>query len=151
MAVRAIRWTAVATLLAATCIATTLVVPAGARDSVVLGSRAFAPHGNGFGTVRPHAFFNGGDPSGDVSDIRWSSWGGSNAYGTGRNAIFKPGGGYYAKLAVIKLWAHDLGRCPGSQRRAYRRLSFRVPQRPGGPLPRHWQLWSGAASICIAP
>lgn len=122
--------------------------PAAARPaSPLLGARAYAPHGSGFGTARPREFFNGGDPSGLVTSIHWRSWGGRNAFGSGRNAIFRPEGGYYAHQVTIKLWAHGLGHCPGSSRRAYRRLSFRVPNRPGGPLG-PWRSWSGTRTIC---
>lgn len=98
--------------------------------------------------MRPAQIFNGGDPSGSVSDIHWRSWGGPTAIGWGRNPIFKPGGGYYAHPVAIKLRAGPLGHC--GKRRAYTRLSFRVPKRPGGPLG-PWQLWSGAGSICKPP
>ncbi len=43
-----------------------------AAPNVVLGSRAFAPHGSGWGTAHPGEIFNGGDPSGSVSHIRLS-------------------------------------------------------------------------------
>jgi hypothetical protein len=48
----------------------------------------------GWGTAKPARIFNGGDPSGLVTHIRWASWGGSTANGHGLNWIFKPGGGY---------------------------------------------------------
>ena len=118
-----------------------------ASTTPVLGSAAFAPHGGGFGRPHPASFFNGGDPSGYVSKIRWTHWGSATADGTGRNAIFRPEGGYYAQLAVIELRASDRGHCPGSDRLAYRQLTFRVPSRPGGRLG-PWRRWSGAKSIC---
>lgn len=132
--------------------AAVMVVPAAAdsTSSTVLGARAFAENGSGFGTVRPKEFFNGGDPSGRVSQIHWSSWGGKSAYGTGRNPIFKPQGGYYAKLGTVRLWAHGRSHCPGSTRPAYTRLSVRFPKRPGGPLG-PWQDWAGAKTICSFP
>jgi hypothetical protein len=64
--------------------------------------------------------------------------------------VFRPEGGYYAKLATVKLRAYDLGRCPGSQRRAYRRLKFRAPKVPGGKLG-PWLSWSGTKTICVGP
>lgn len=117
-------------------------------NGVVLGAKAFAPNGWGWGTQRPARIFNGGDPSGMVTQIRWMSWGGPAAIGFGRNPIFKPGGGYFKRLARIELRPEDIGSCKG--RRAYRRLSVRVPSHPGGKLG-HWQLWAGATSICSAP
>jgi hypothetical protein len=121
---------------------------AGASGPVVLGAPAFAPNGTGWGKAHPSEIFNGGDPSGLVTDIHWRTWGGPTAIGFGRNAIFKPGGGYYRKQVRIKLRAESLGNCGG--RRAYTRLSVRVPARPGGPL-RPWRSWAGAGTICAPP
>ena len=115
---------------------------------VLLGSATFAsPHGEGWGTSRPARIFNGGDPSGLVTHIRWTHWGAGSATGFGLNAIFKPHGGYYGQLARIELRAHNLGRCRPGGPPAYTQLSVRVPSRPGGPLG-PWMLWSGARSIC---
>lgn len=140
-------------VLTAACVAVALLAlpaaGAGAAPAPVLGAAGFAgPYGEGWGTVRPGTIFNGGDPSGSVSDIHWDSWGGPTAIGWGRNPIFKPGGGYYAHPVAIKLKAGALGHC--GSRRAYTRLSFRAPKRPGGPLG-PWQLWSGASTICRSP
>lgn len=116
--------------------------------NVVLGSASFAlPSGEGWGTVRPAKIFNGGDPSGLVSNIHWASWGGGTANGHGLNAIFKPGGGYYGDLVRIDLRASRLGRCTASGPRAYTELSVRVPSRPGGPLG-PWTSWSAGKGIC---
>jgi hypothetical protein len=115
---------------------------------VVLGSKKFAPDGRGFGTVKPRSFFNGGDPSGSVGDIHWHHWGRASARAHGLNPIFKPGGGYYRKPAPIELKAFDIGRCPRSHRRAYRRLTFRVAKRPNGPIHGRWRAWSGSKTIC---
>jgi len=115
---------------------------------VVLGSASFAaPDGEGWGTARPAKIFNGGDPSGLVSHLRWVSWGGKTAIGHGLNAIFKPHGGYYGELAHIELRAQDLGKCSSTGPRAYTQLWFRDPSRPGGPLG-PWTLWSEAKTIC---
>lgn len=119
-----------------------------AGQEVVLGSRSFAgPQGAGWGTARPSEIFNGGDPSGLVTHIHWASWGGASAVGSGKNAIFKPKGGYYKQLVTIQLRATDKGRCTATGPRAYEKLYVRVPSRPGGPLGK-WFLWSGARSIC---
>jgi len=132
----------------AVALALALAAPAGASGKLVLGSRSFAPNGWGWGTAEPKALFNGGDPSGSVSSIRWRRWGGPTAIGFGRNPIFKPGGGYYRRPAKIELRAEDVGRCDG--RRAYRRLSVRVPSHPGGKLG-PWRLWAGASDLCGPP
>ena len=128
----------------------TLASAAAGDAPVVLGSRAFAaPHGEGWGAARPARIFNGGDPSGLVTHIRWSSWGAASATGYGETFIFKPRGGYYDEPARIELRAHGLGSCSPSGPPAYTELSVRVPAHPGGPLG-PWMSWSGARSICEA-
>src|SRR5579872_2840325 len=63
---------------------------------IVLGEKdPNFPFSEGWGTVRPSRIFNGGDPSGLVTQIHWTSWGGSVAVGHGLNSIFAPQGGYY--------------------------------------------------------
>jgi hypothetical protein len=115
----------------------------------VLGSKQFSePYGAGFGHPEPEVIFNGGDPSGEVSEIHWRSWGGQIAIGYGRNPIFRPQGGYYRKLGRVELRANKLGKCAG--KRAYTRLEIRAPKRPGAKLGQ-WVLWSGAKTICEAP
>jgi hypothetical protein len=118
--------------------------------SYVLGSAAFAPNGTGFGTSKPRTIFNGGVPSGLANRIHWRHWGAQQAIGIGKNAIYRPGGGYYARRATIKLRASRRGRCPGSDQPAYRLLEARLPKRPGGKLG-PWFRWSGAKSICELP
>jgi hypothetical protein len=122
---------------------------AGAAQSPALGARAFTgTYGEGFGTAEPSKIFNGGDPSGSVTNIRWNGWGNPSAIGYGLNPIFKPGGGYFRKPARIELRATALGKC--GARPAYTRLEIRVPRHPGGKLGK-WLLWSGAKSICKPP
>ncbi|HEY2052953.1 MAG TPA: hypothetical protein VGH14_03355 [Solirubrobacterales bacterium] len=119
---------------------------AGAAANPVLGARSFAaPYGKGFGTAEPSEIFNGGDPSGSISDIKWSGWGNPSAIGYGLNPIFKPHGGYYRKPARIELRATNLGKC--GKRAAYTKLEVRVPKKPGGKLGK-WFSWSGAKTIC---
>ena len=118
-------------------------------ETPILGSKAFAqPFGAGFGHAEPKVIFNGGDPSGEVSQIKWRSWGGPIAIGYGRNPIFPPQGGYYRNLGRVELRANKLGKCAG--KRAYTRLEIRAPKQPGGKLGK-WVLWSGAKTICEAP
>jgi hypothetical protein len=122
---------------------------AGAAPKPVLGAKAFAaPYGEGFGTAEPGTIFNGGDPSGSVTKIRWSGWGNPTAIGYGLNPIFKPGGGYFRKPARIELRATDLGLC--GKVSAYTKLEARVPKHPGGKLGK-WFSWSGAKTICKPP
>ncbi|MGE5408249.1 MAG: hypothetical protein ACM3NV_06510 [Syntrophothermus sp.] len=132
--------------LAATILLAAAVTASPAFARVVLGGVVYGgDHGEGWGTARPHTIFNGGDPSGLITDVHWSSWGGAVARGHGRHPIFKPGGGYYRHAVVARLKATDIGRCEG--RRAYLKLLIREPRRPGGPLG-PWRSWSGARTIC---
>jgi hypothetical protein len=116
---------------------------------VVLGAKGFAPGGDGFGTVQPADIYNGGDPSGHVSQIRWAGWGSNTAFGTGMSWIFKPSGGYYPQPVVVQLRADRLASCAPGGPSAYRRLSVREPSVPGGPLG-PWVDWSGG-NICSFP
>jgi hypothetical protein len=113
----------------------------------VLGSSAFAPQGDGFGTAHPRRIFNGGDPSGTVTSIHWTGWARAVAHGRGLNPIFKPQGGYFAQRARIRLRAQRLGRCGAGP--AYTRLYVRLPQWPGGPLGPWWR-WAAAKTLCTA-
>lgn len=118
-------------------------------EGVVLGGVAYgAPTGAGWGEELPQVIYNGGDPSGLISEVHWSSWGGAVARGHGRNSIFKPHGGYYRHQVMTQLKAKRIGRCEG--RRAYLRLLVREPRRPGGPLG-PWRSWSGPKTICHSP
>lgn len=127
----------------------TVALAAAPAAQVVLGSKAFGVGGDGegFGGAHPRRIFNGGDPSGLVTKITWTSWGGGVATGHGLNAIFAPHGGYYPGLVTIQLRAYDIGRCVARGPLAYRKLSVREPSRPGGP-PGKWFAWAGAATIC---
>ncbi len=111
-----------------------------------LGSKAFSePFGAGFGRPEPKVIFNGGDPSGEVSEIHWRSWGGPIAIGYGRNPIFRPQGGYYRKPGRVELRANKLGMCAGKRR-------LHPPRNPRPQASRRklgkWFLWSGAKTIC---
>lgn len=114
--------------------------------SVVLGGVVYgAPTGEGWGSERPETIFNGGDLSGLISNVHWSSWGDAVAHGRGRHSLFKPRGGYYRHPVVGQLKAVRIGDCEG--RRAYLKLLIREPRRPGGALG-PWRSWSGPQTIC---
>jgi hypothetical protein len=123
------------------------VSPTHSVSAIVLGAKNFVTGGEGWGTSQPSTIYNGGDPSGRVTDIRWSTWGQSTALGSGLNAIFKPEGGYYSQLVPITLRAYDIGTCAAGGPRAYLKLSTREPVRPGGPLG-PWSSWSEAPNLC---
>lgn len=94
----------------------------------VLGQLAgvFA-NGRGFGEVRPATVFNGGDPTGLVTGITWSSWGGSTAIGTGTSDYVGPGQ-YVATgtQETVTIVAFDLGICGGKL--MYRAVEWYFPQ-----------------------
>lgn len=120
------------------------------RAAVVLGARKFAgSEGSGWGTAHPSLISNGGDPSGVAYDITWARWGRGRSLGWAKNAISKPTGGYYRHPARIRLRAQSLGRCSPGGPRAYTKLYFRSPKRPGGKLG-PWTSWAynKSKSIC---
>jgi len=95
----------------------------------VLGRSAglFGHNSQGFGEVRPATVFNGGDPTGLVMDITWSSWGGSTAIGTGTSDYVGPNqtvaGGTQEKVRIV---AFDLGTCGGTL--MYQAVEWYFPQ-----------------------
>lgn len=79
----------------------------------------------GYGQARPAIVFNGGDPSGRITDIQWQSWGGAEAVGKGV-------AGYSAgpfllplKVEPSTIVAFDLGRCDGKL--VYRAIEWYFP------------------------
>ena len=143
-------FSASALVLAVTLLST--AAPAGAIGgaTIVLGKMHLLPHGTGWGTADPSAIFNGGDPSGQAWNLRWSGWGSAVAQAHGLTSIFRPQGGYYAKPGAIELRASEIGHCSPDGPPAYTHLEARVAVRPGGPLSR-WFVWGGWRSTCIGP
>jgi hypothetical protein len=86
--------------------------------------------GSGFGQVEPAEVFNGGDPTGLVSAITWSSWGGPTATGTGTSDYVAPGqtvaGGSEDPVTIV---AFDLGTCNGTL--MYQAVEWYFPQYGG--------------------
>jgi len=91
-------------------------------------------NGIGWGTHQPREIFNGGDPSGMIQAISWSTWGKTRTYGFGNAFIFRapPLGGYYPHAVRVEPLASDLGRCTARGPLAYQHLEVREPTRPGG-------------------
>ena len=111
-------------------------------QATVLGARhRQAPYGSGWGTVAPRRIYNGGTPSGLVTDIEWQSWGSTRAIGRGQTSIYRPNGGYYKRPAEVIIRAQGLSNCPGSTRPAYTRLYYRNERKPGGEMGKQWRLW----------
>lgn len=90
---------------------------------------AWALDQQGYGRVKPRTIFNGGDPTGLVSHIRWTRWGQRRAIGHGTGDWVWPGlsvaeGGMPLHATVV---AFDLGSCRG--RLAYRKIVWYFPGR----------------------
>jgi hypothetical protein len=111
----------------------TATVPASASPSPspavpTLGQLAgdFA-HGQGFGQVKPTKIFNGGDPTGLVTNVAWSSWGGTQATATGTAEYVGPNQsvaqGTEESATVV---AFDLGSCDGKY--MYQAIEWYFPQ-----------------------
>ena len=78
-----------------------------------LGTKGPPTTGQGWGEVRPSVIYNGGDPTGLVKRIAWSTWGGARAVGHGLGFYIAPDApdiahGSFASATVV---AFDLGRC----------------------------------------
>jgi hypothetical protein len=109
----------------------TATVPASASPSPspaavpTLGQLAgdFA-HGQGFGLVKPTKIFNGGDPTGLVTDVAWSSWGGTQATATGTAEYVGPN--QSVAQGTEETVAFDLGTCDGKY--MYQAIEWYFPQ-----------------------
>ncbi len=81
----------------------------------------------GYGEIEPDRIFNGGDPTGLVTDVRWDSWGGDTA--TGRGVSVWEGAGATvadAPQSEAVVTAFDLGDCNGQL--AYRAINWYFPE-----------------------
>ncbi len=103
-----------AVLAAVLAMAGSAAVPSAAADPQPTLGRALTPNQQGYGTVRPAKVFNGGDPTGMIFDITWSSWGGPQATGTG-TAYWDPPGAAVAESVAepATIVAYNLGSCNG--------------------------------------
>jgi hypothetical protein len=111
-----------------------------AHPAPVIGIvHSFGPGSSGWGHAHPSHLFNGGDPSGEILKIHWTSWGGKTARGHGKNPIFRPKGGYYAHPVTIQLRATTLTTCRGVP--TYKHLYVREPSHPHGKLGK-WRIWT---------
>jgi hypothetical protein len=88
--------------------------PSASADPQPTLGRAWAPSVRGYGTVRPARVFNGGDPTGDIWDITWSTWGGEQATGAGTSYWEPPGAGVAGSVKEpATIVAYNLGTCDG--------------------------------------
>ncbi|MET7698680.1 hypothetical protein [Streptomyces sp. NPDC005485] len=110
--------------------------PADTTPDPVLGT-LWAPYQKGYGLARPTMVYNGGSPAGMVRDVKWTSWGGERATGTGQS-VYTPDGvavadGTWEESTVV---AFDLGNCEGT--RTYRKIVWFLPKRGGRFDPTHY-------------
>jgi hypothetical protein len=85
------------------------------------------PNQRGYGLVRPSVIDNGADPTGLVTNVKWSSWGAAQATGEGTSVYVGPhesvAGGHEETATVV---AFDLGLCNGLP--MYRAARWYYPQ-----------------------
>jgi hypothetical protein len=100
--------------------------PAAAVPTLGQPAGVFA-HGQGFGQVKPAKIFNGGDPTGLVTQVDWRSWGGAQAIATGISDYVGPNQtvaeGRQEPVTVV---AFKLGICDG--RLMYQAVEWYFPQ-----------------------
>lgn len=112
-----------------------LTLTASSLGLVACGSGADTPglagpwssNQQGYGQIKPTTIFNGGDPTGMVKDIHWSSWGGAQALGTGLAVYVSP----HQSVAegskeIARIVLFQLGRC--ANRPAYDAIEWYFPQ-----------------------
>ena len=102
-----------ATIAVAAC--STTGAPAVRADPQPTLGGVWNPSVRGYGTVQPSRVFNGGDPTGDIWDITWASWGGEQAIGTGMSYAIPPGAVSVAQSVKqpATIVAYNLGYCNG--------------------------------------
>ena len=86
----------------------------------------WGPYQSGWGTSRPSEVFNGGDPTGRITNVTWQSWGSPEAVGHGTSYYVSPTAAVLTgefEPATIVAW--DLGTCLGH--RAYLRAAWYFP------------------------
>ncbi len=88
--------------------------PCASADPEPTLGQTWAPTQEGYGTVRPATVYNGGDPTGRIWDISWSSWGGARAEGTGTSYWEAPGAAVAESVSrPAAIVAYNLGTCNG--------------------------------------
>jgi hypothetical protein len=109
------------------CLALLIVFAATAigQTAVVLAG-PWAPHQRGYGRARPATVDNNGDPTGRVSAIKWSTWGGPQAIGTGvSDYVGADQSVAQGSEQPARIVAFHLGRCHGT--RAYNAVEWYFP------------------------
>lgn len=119
--------TVLLTLAATACGPTSASVATGVSPTAPTLGRKWRPNQSGYGEVKPSVINNGGDPTGIVSTIRWTGWGGSTATGHGTAAYQAPGRtAVDARQEPAVVVTYDLGSCGGKL--VYRKLTWYFPR-----------------------
>ena len=96
----------------------------------MVGIFAQGGYGRGFGQVKPTEVYNGGDPTGQVTNIVWHSWGGAQAMGAGTAEYVGPSQtvaeGTEESATIV---AFNLGTCSGKF--MYQAVEWYFPQHGG--------------------
>ncbi len=108
MLIKAVRAAAVMAALAVAA------APVSSADPQPTLGRVWASNQEGYGAVRPAKVFNGGDPTGMIWNISWSSWGDEQARGTGTANWEAPGASVADSTPQpATIVAYNLGTCNG--------------------------------------
>ncbi len=105
-----------------------IVGSVGADSGVPVLGHSRAVGQRGYGHARPSEVFNGGDPTGLVTNIHWASWGGSRAVGVGTSTYVWPGtavadNGPNSRAHIV---AFHRGTCRG--RKSYNAIEWYFPE-----------------------
>jgi len=86
-----------------------------ATAAPVLG-HSWGPNQEGYGKAKPTIVYNGGDPTGMVTSIHWTTWGGTKAIGEGTSTWVWPGTcvGCNGPMAGARIVAFHRGQCRGA-------------------------------------
>jgi hypothetical protein len=121
--------TPLATPVPAAPTATPTPTPATPATPPTLGQPAglFAHGSSGFGQVKPAKIFNGGDPTGLVTNVVWSSWGGAQATASGTSDYVGPNQSVaQGTEETVTVVAFNLGTCGGKL--MYQAVEWYFPQ-----------------------
>ena len=98
---------------------------AAAVDVPVLAG-PWASNQQGYGHVRPRTVFNGGDPTGLVTHIHWTSWGRGRATGVGISQYVGPEQSVAeGTQQTVRVVLFQLGTC--KSKRAYNAIEWYFP------------------------
>jgi hypothetical protein len=113
-------------LATAGCSAVSHATPLAAVPTLGRLAGVFA-RGRGFGQVKPSEIFNGGDPTGLVTHVVWSSWGAARAVATGISDYVGPNQTVAAgRQEPVTVVAFKLGTCDG--RLMYQAVEWYFPE-----------------------